>query len=294
MGTTTNYGYNVPIGSDNVNLLPDMAANFPMIDSDLKAVSNTGVGTATELVTGTVHALTRADRDRNVFKFVATSNFEAGETFEVDGTQVTAKTPDGRNLSTGAYVINSTVLCMLEGTLLTVLVNPAKALDSENLDGHPATYFATAAALSALDNQLGAVSSKVGTGVLDVGNDCVDGINTLNTHLSDKIGHSWTNLFHQKQGGTTYGWATITLGEPIANYKEIAISCGTNDAIANIARMDVTAFATNCTQNTYALSSETYIDTTYGKGICSIYYISSTQLGIIISNFMNCNIWGIK
>lgn len=184
MGTTTNYGYNVPVGSDNVNLLPDMAANFPMIDSDLKAVSNTGVGTATELVTGTVHALTRADRDRNVFKFVATSNFEAGETFEVDGVQVTAKTPDGRNLSTGAYVINSAVLCMLEGTLLTVLVNPAKALDSENLDGHPATYFATAAALSALDNQLGAVSSKVGTGVLDVGNDCVDGINTLNTHLT--------------------------------------------------------------------------------------------------------------
>lgn len=185
MGTTQNYGYNVPVGSDNVNLLPQMAANFPMIDSDLKAVSNTGVGTATELVTGTVHALTRADRDRNVFKFVATSNFEAGETFEVDGTQVTAKTPDGRNLSTGAYVINSTVLCMLEGTLLTVLVNPAKALDSENLDGHPATYFATEAALSALDNQLGAVSSKVGTGVLDVGKDCVDGINTLNTHLSE-------------------------------------------------------------------------------------------------------------
>ena len=183
MGTTTNYGYNVPVGSDNVNLLPQMAANFPMIDSDLKAVSNTGVGTATELVTGTVHALTRADRDRNVFKFVATSNFEAGETFEVDGVQVTGKTPDGRNLSTGAYVINSTVLCMLEGTLLTVLVNPAKALDSENLDGHPATYFATAAALSALDNRLGAVSSKVGTGVLDVGNDCVDGINVLNTHL---------------------------------------------------------------------------------------------------------------
>ncbi len=48
MGTTTNYGYNVPVGSDNVNLLPQMAANFPMIDSDLKAVSDSGVGTATE------------------------------------------------------------------------------------------------------------------------------------------------------------------------------------------------------------------------------------------------------
>ena len=32
------------------------------------------------------------------------------------------------------------------------------------------------------------INSKVGTGTLDVGSDCVSGINTLNTHLSDKIG----------------------------------------------------------------------------------------------------------
>lgn len=185
MGTTTNYGYNVPVGSDNVNLLPQMAANFPMIDSDLKAVSNAAVGTATELLTGTVHALTRSDTARNVFHFTATANYEAGETFEVDGVQVTAKTPDGQNLSTGAYVINSSVLCILDGTLLTVIVNPAKALDADKLDGHDSSYFATAGDLSTLDNQVGAISSKVGTGVLDVGSNCVDGINTLNTHLSD-------------------------------------------------------------------------------------------------------------
>lgn len=233
MGTTQNYGYNVPVGSDNVNLLPQMAANFPMIDSDLKAVSNTGVGTATELVTGTVHALTRADRDRNVFKFVATSNFEAGETFEVDGTQVTAKTPDGRNLSTGAYVINSTVLCMLEGTLLTVLVNPAKALDSENLDGHPATYFATAAALSALDNQLGAVSSKVGTGVLDVGNDCVDGINALNTHLTPK---TFNNLVFNPSIVTVNSKNIFTIGKKL--YVDVMITSNINiTASTNIASL---------------------------------------------------------
>lgn len=242
MGTTQNYGYNVPVGSDNVNLLPQMAANFPMIDSDLKAVSNTGVGTATELVTGTVHALTRADRDRNVFKFVATSNFEASETFEVDGTQVTAKTPDGRNLSTGAYVINSTVLCMLEGTLLTVLVNPAKALDSENLDGHPATYFATAAALSALDNQLGAVSSKVGTGVLDVGNDCVDGINTLNIHLTDYIKTEYIKLNSVTFSGQ-YGYATLTMTVP-SGYKFLTV-CN-----AGSSNMDILPFNTYRDGNT--------------------------------------------
>ena len=194
MSTTTNYGYNVPTGTDNVNILADVSSNFPMIDSDLKAVSDAAVGTATELLTGTVHALTRADSDRNAFHFTATANFEAGETFEVDGVQVTAKTPDGQNLSTGAYVINSSVFCILVGTLLTVMVNPAKALDSDKLDGHDSTYFATAGDLSVLDHQVGAVSSKVGTGVLDVGNDCVDGINTLNSNLSNLIRYDTQTL----------------------------------------------------------------------------------------------------
>lgn len=192
MGTTTNYGYNVPVGSDNVNLLPQMAANFPMIDSDLKAVSDAAIGSATELLTGTVHALTRADTSRNVFVFVATSNFEAGETFEVDGVQVTAKTPDGQNLSSGAYVINSGVLCVLNGTLLTVIVSPAKALDADKLDGHDSTYFATASELTTLDNQVAAISSKVGTGTLNVGNDCVDGINILNTKVTDSYAPATT------------------------------------------------------------------------------------------------------
>lgn len=189
MGTTQNYGYNVPIGSDNVNLLPQMAANFPMIDSDLKAVSNAAIGSATELVTGTIHALTRADTNRNVFVFVATSDYEAGETFEVDGVQVTAKTPDGQNLSSGAYVINSGVLCVLNGTLLTVIVNPTKALDADKLDGHDSSYFATATDLTALDNTVDAVSSKVGTGTLDVGSDCVNGVNTVNTKVTTLIKH---------------------------------------------------------------------------------------------------------
>lgn len=183
MQTTTNYGLKIYEGSDLFNPLTVENVNTSDLDTIVKGISNAAVGTATELLTGTVHALTRADTARNVFHFTATANFEAGETFEVDGVQVTAKTPDGQNLSTGAYVINSSVLCILDGTLLTVIVNPAKALDADKLDGHDSTYFATAGDLTVLDNQVGAVSSKVGTGVLDVGNDCVDGINTLNTQL---------------------------------------------------------------------------------------------------------------
>ena len=194
MQTTTNYGLKIYEGTDLFNPLTVENVNASDLDSIVKGVSDAAVGTATELLTGTVHALTRADSDRNVFHFTATANYDAGETFEVDGVQVTAKTPDGQNLSTGAYVINSSVLCILDGTLLTIIVNPAKALDSDKLDGHDSTYFATAGDLTVLDNQVGAISTKVGTGVLDVGSDCVDGINTLYDDLSNLIRYDTQTL----------------------------------------------------------------------------------------------------
>lgn len=181
---TTNYEFNISEGTDLVNPLTDIFPNFEDIDTDLKGVSDSAVGTATELVTGTVHALVRSDSDRNVFTFTATSNFKAGETFTLDGVQVTALTPDGQTLSTGCYIIGSEVLVAVKGTLMTVYVNPSKALDSDKLDGHDSTYYAIASDVSDLSGDVSALSSKVGTGTLTIGNDCVDGINTLNTHLT--------------------------------------------------------------------------------------------------------------
>ena len=182
---TTNYEFNISEGTDLVNPLTDIFPNFEDIDTDLKGVSDSAVGTATELLTGTVHALVRSDSDRNVFTFTATSNFEAGETFTLDGVQVTALTPDGQTLSTGCYIIGSEVLVAVKGTLMTVYVNPSKALDSDKLDGHDSTYYATASDVSDLSDDVSALSSKVGIGTLTIGNDCVDGINTLNTDLSN-------------------------------------------------------------------------------------------------------------
>ena len=184
---TTNYGFNISEGTDLVNPLTDIFPNFEEIDTDLKGVSDSAVGTATELLTGTVHALVRSDSDRNVFTFTATSNFEAGETFTLDGVQVTALTPDGQTLSTGCYIIGSEVLVAVKGTLMTVYVNPSKALDSDKLDGHDSTYYATASDVSDLSGDVSALSSKVGTGTLTVGNDCVDGINTLNGRLTQSF-----------------------------------------------------------------------------------------------------------
>ena len=182
--TTTNYGFNISEGSDLVNPLTDIFPNFEDIDTDLKSVSDDAIGTATELLTGTVHALTRADSDRDCIRFTATSNFTAGETFTVDGVQVTALTPDGQTLATGSYIMGSEVFAILKGTLLTVYVSPAKAKDSDLLDGHDSTYFAKDSDMTDAQNDISTMSAKVGTGVLDTtAQNCVGAINELNSSL---------------------------------------------------------------------------------------------------------------
>jgi hypothetical protein len=186
MNTTTNYGLKLYEGTDLFNPLTVENVNTGDIDDAMKAISDHSVGTATELTTGTVHALTRADTDRNVFLFVATSNFTAGDTFVLDGTQVSALTPDGQQLATGSYVIGSTVLCALHDTLITVYVNPAKAKDADMLDGHDSSYYATDEDLDTVAGTIQAVSDKVGTAVLTTtAPDCSGAINELNTHLTE-------------------------------------------------------------------------------------------------------------
>ena len=197
MNTTTNYGLKLYEGTDLFNPLTVENVNAGDIDTAMKAISDHSVGAATELTTGTVHAITRADADRNVFLFVATSNFTAGDTFTLDGNQVTALTPDGQQLATGSYVIGSSVLCALHDTLITVYVNPAKAKDSDKLDGHDSSYFATDSDLDTVAGTIGAISDKVGSAVLTTtAPDLSGAVNELNTHLTySRSGNGDTALF---------------------------------------------------------------------------------------------------
>lgn len=131
-------------GSDIVNPLVQDVQNYETIDGQMFKNQNAGVQNATELKNGTVHAITRYVPDAQFITFTATSNYTAGETFTVDGVQVTALTVSGETLPTGAYVINSQVLCVLKGTLLTVYgVGSEVADNSLALNGHPDTYFGT-------------------------------------------------------------------------------------------------------------------------------------------------------
>ena len=193
MGTTPNYNFNVPVGSDIVNLLTQNNPNWSNLDTILKTISNTGVGTATELKTGTVHSLTRSDTDRKVFTFVATTNFVAGETFLLDGDQVTALTASGEQLSTGCYVIGSNVLVSVHDTLLTFYVPESTAKDAQRLGGELPSHYATEADLEEIQTDMSAVEAKLGTGVFQTqAQNAVDAVNELNTTLNGVLG--WTTL----------------------------------------------------------------------------------------------------
>lgn len=123
MRYTSNYNLAIAEGTDNVNLLTQSYPNFETIDTALKEVSDSAITSAAETKVGTVHNLVRTSPDRTIIKFIATSNFVTGDTFTVDGVAVTAVTTGGTSLKSGAFLINSNVLCILNGLVLTVLVS---------------------------------------------------------------------------------------------------------------------------------------------------------------------------
>lgn len=151
MRKTTNYELNIAEGSDRYNHLTIDNLNYEKIDTTMKQNEDNAVQTATELKNGTVHAITRNKPNASMFRFVATSDYTSGETFTVDGQQVTALLPNGAALGTGAYHINSNVLCCLVGTNMTVYtIGVAENIDASTLEGHSADYFATNSALNAV------------------------------------------------------------------------------------------------------------------------------------------------
>ena len=125
--TTTNYGFTVCTGNDLVNPLTQIFPNFTSLDTILRNIANTGITTATEVKTGTVHALTRADTAVSMIRFQAVSRFDSGDTFTVDGVSVTATLPDGETMPDGGYIIGSMVLCELRDTQLTIYTSDSIA-----------------------------------------------------------------------------------------------------------------------------------------------------------------------
>lgn len=125
MSLTPNYGFNIPTGTDTVNLLTQCYPNFTALDNYLKTIADTGVTVATATKVGNVFQLVRTNSDLDVMRFVATGNYVAGDTFTIDGVAVTATCVDGTSIQTGAFVINQSVLAILNGSVLTVYADGA-------------------------------------------------------------------------------------------------------------------------------------------------------------------------
>lgn len=186
MRTTDNVGLKLYEGTDLFNPLVVENPNCETLDEVIKAISDQAVGSATELVTGTVHALTRGldDGDRDVFIFTATSNFTAGDTFTLDGVQMSALTVAGTQLSSNCYIIGSSVLVHKRDTLLTFYVSETTAKDAEKLGGELPSYYATKTGLDAVVADISALATKIGTAVLTTqAPDLSGAVNELNTHL---------------------------------------------------------------------------------------------------------------
>lgn len=147
--TTPNYSLNIAEGTDTVNLLTQCYPNFSTLDTVVKGIDDNAITVASETKSGTVHQLVRSNVNRNVIRFSATSNFTLGDTFTVDGTPVTAVTVAGTALQTGDFVINSNVIAVLNGALLTVYAGGSIA----SLDAADVVYDNTGSGLTATNAQ---------------------------------------------------------------------------------------------------------------------------------------------
>ena len=160
MKNTTNYNLKQYEGADLFNPLTVEAQNVQAIDAGMYANKTAAVQTATELKSGTVHALTRSVPGAAVIRFVATSDWTSGDTCTVDGVQVTTLLTTGETLPTGAWKINANVLAILNGTVLTVFTSTPTGgggdIDADTLQGHDAAYF-----MSREDGALKSVGSTV-------------------------------------------------------------------------------------------------------------------------------------
>lgn len=148
MSTTQYLKLNKPSGSDLVNPLTDTFPNWDIVDDAYHGLDIRALGSATELVSQGVHAITVLNTDCKTIKWTATANFTAGETFTINGIQCNAYLPSGEALGTNAYVSGAQVIASLnaDNSAMTVYVpqgEVAVASDSERLGGELPSFYAT-------------------------------------------------------------------------------------------------------------------------------------------------------
>lgn len=243
MQYTTHYNLNLPEGTDIVNPLVQDNPNYSVIDTALYNNKLRVVGNATEIKSGTVHAITRSDSDIDVIRFTATGNWDIGDTMTVDGAPVSVYLPDGTAPLTGAYVINTEVVAVINGSRVTLqLANPYVA---------PAT---PVAADISYDNTVSQMTATDVQAAIDELQDEIDNIPSSGSH-------------------TLGGYVDIAQGTPYEAPKDgyFAIGCVNNasayaqGSVSNVG-FYVTGNANTYTQNLVFVRKGTILQNTGGNG----------------------------
>lgn len=132
MQKTTNYDLDITEGTDIANVPISQAPNIRKIDEVMKTNESNGFSPATEVLSGTVHNLTRSFPAAGMIRWIAAAPYAAGDTFTVDGVAVTARTVRGENLPSGAYIVGQCVQAFVDGKNMTVFADSGNALMLEN------------------------------------------------------------------------------------------------------------------------------------------------------------------
>lgn len=201
---TTYYEFNKPQGTDLVNPLVDTNPNWDIADNALHELNERSVANCTEIVSLGVHAISRLNTDTKFLKWIATANFQAGDTFTVDGLVVSAATASGEALSTGAYVSGAVILACLnaDNSAMTVYVTGTNvASDSARLGGELPSYYATDSDMDNAQTDITNIQNILGnTSIVGIGDGTVTGaIDSLKSaltwkHLDEKAGGTGINL----------------------------------------------------------------------------------------------------
>ena len=227
--TTPNFGFNIAEGTDTVNLLTQCYPNFTSLDSILQAIKETGVTTAVATKTGTNFAIVRTDTDCNFFRFIATANYAAGDTFTVDGVAVTATSPAGTALPAGAFVINQSVIAILNSSVLTVLVGGGlSSVDAEDVD-----YDNSGSGLTAADVQ---------AAIDEVAGDVTGLKATVNTELSQSVSAGATSVTFTNTAITATAKLMLFFDNVFIPFTGVTAGVGT--VTYNFAALAATATAT--------------------------------------------------
>lgn len=227
--TTENYNLIIPEGDDLFAPLNVEAPNFRSIDSNMWDNRLAGIQAATELISGSVHAITRDTPDAPMFRYTATGGVNSGDTFTVDGIAVQAVLPNGMAIEAGAYIEGCEVLAAVVGSKMTLYIGAGSG-DADTLEGHPASYFGTAQRTE----EVAALAQAANTTANAANQTAQDAQNTANEALSlggMKATVVWTNPDPTQEVPTS---STFTLSGVPSNVKFFIVKTRYNTTTTTI------------------------------------------------------------